>query len=59
MDLKEKALEISNQYPFSKFPVAASAVRDKEGEEKFSSLDEKFMKFLEQGAHLDVKRYNI
>jgi hypothetical protein len=59
-ELKEKALEISNKYPFSEFRVAASADNKTEGDAKVSScdnhLDMDFMKLLDQGVHLDTER---
>lgn len=57
-NLREKAIEISNKFPFSEFQTSAAAVSTTENAEgKVSScenhLDVKFMNLLEQGAHLD------
>lgn len=60
-NLKEKAIEISNKFPFSPFSTAASAANGhKESDGNVSEcdnhLDVQFMSLLDQGAHLDINR---
>ena len=57
-NLKERALAISNKFPFSEFKTSASAVNIHEkADGKVSScenhLDANFMELLDKGAHLD------
>lgn len=49
--MREKALEISNKFPFSPVPLPT----DKHGNVIIvkSDLDKNFMKLLEEGKHLD------
>ena len=59
IDLKKKALEISNRFPFSSFSSVATETNGKsgtEGKTHDSGFDPKFMELLEQGAHLDVDK---
>lgn len=60
-DLKVKAIEISNKYPFGLFKLSATAANGSDGiDEKVSPcenhLDLEFIKLLDQGAHLDINR---
>lgn len=55
--LKERALEISNRFPFSQVPPPT----DEHGKVIIvkSGLDEEFMKRLEKGDHLDTDEFPL
>lgn len=58
-EIKRRALEISNRFPFSEFPSQATdANLQGQADDTYceNHLDESFMKLLEEGAHLDIKK---
>lgn len=55
-DLAKKALEISNNHPFSSFPSQAVEGGDNKIAPCCSGPDKKFMERLERGEHLDTDK---
>lgn len=60
-NIRQKAVEISNKFPFSKFETSAESINKQDDTVEDDSicknhLDMDFMKLLENGAHLDTSR---